>query len=159
MNLRTLKKLSKRAAPLLPLLGDHRQQFPSERGDNYGIPFIGDRKHWDRSHCHPTYEGWNGWSTPRGASILYVTRAGRHMVMRPPSHPRRGTVMVGATSGYYEPEWDEETAWIALVQLVHIEFTDWSEDGATPLRVFNSPSEVLRAAEEMAKAAALKVAR
>ena len=44
MNLRTLKKLSKRAAPLLPLLGDDRKQFPAERWDNYTGLLIMDRK-------------------------------------------------------------------------------------------------------------------
>lgn len=125
MNLRTLKKLSKRAAPLLPLLGDDREQFPSGKWENYHHAFIGDRKHWERGRCHPTYEGRNSWTTPRGAEIVFTTRAGRRIVIQPPVHPRKGTIMVGAMSGYYEPEWDEQCAWSALERIVVDRFTDW----------------------------------
>lgn len=125
MNLRILKKLSKLSAPLLPILGDNRQQFPSERHDNYHGAFISDRKHWERGSCHPTYKGRNGWTTQRGAEIVFSTRAGRRIVMGPPCHPRKGTMMVGATSGYYETEWDEECAYIALERIVTHHFTDW----------------------------------
>ena len=41
MNLRTLKKLSKRAARYLPILGDNRQQFPAIGDENYHHAFIG----------------------------------------------------------------------------------------------------------------------
>lgn len=50
------------------------------------------------------------------------------------SHPLKGTPMTGAMSGYYEPEWDERTAWEELVN--HVGFghrpegmsdTDWEE--------------------------------
>ncbi|MBN9033724.1 MAG: hypothetical protein BGO05_26230 [Rhizobiales bacterium 63-7] len=125
MNLRILKKLCKRAAPLLLQLGDDREQFPSEKWENYHGTFIGDRKHWDRGRCHPSYEGRNGWGTPRGAEVVFTTRAGRRIVMGPPVHPRKGTIMVGAPSGYYEPEWDEQCAWSALESLVLDHFTDW----------------------------------
>lgn len=54
MNLRTLKKLFKRAAPWLPLLGDNREQFCAEAHNNYHGCFIGDRKHRERSRCHPS---------------------------------------------------------------------------------------------------------
>ncbi len=155
MNLRTLKKLSKRAAVLLPLLGDNRKQFPSERGDNYHDAFIGDRKHWERGRCHPTYQGRNGWGHPRGAEIVFVTRKGKHVVMRPPVHPRKGTAMVGATSGHYEPEWDEECAWIALDSIVRGHFLDFvrmmDDDykGSVLTRDLSSPSKVLSAARDM----------
>lgn len=98
MNLRTLKKLSKRAAPLLPLLGDKRKQFRAEKHDSYTGRIIRDRKHWMRGRSvhagvtgsdmlkRPARDGKGGW--------IYMT---------PPSHPRKGTLMVGATTGYYEP--------------------------------------------------------
>ena len=149
MNLRTLKKLSKRAAPLLPQLGDDRQQFPAERGDNYTGRIIWDRKHWERSNCHPTYEPISE------GEIVYATRAGRRVVMRWPCHPRKGTVMVGAVSGYYEPEWDEETAWEALSKLVRMEFTDWTPElademePAVLLRPLDTPSAIFRAAADL----------
>ncbi|WP_398480893.1 hypothetical protein [Tardiphaga sp.] len=160
MNLRTLKKLSKRAAPMLPLLGDERKQFPAEKWDNYSSSFIAAHKHWERSTCHPTYEGRNGWTTPRGKEILWTTKDGRSMYMRPPSHPRKGTVMVGAVTGYYEPEWDEETAWCALETCVRHHFCDWDEDGPTPTRTFSRPGDLLDAAQEIiAERAAAQLAR
>ncbi|ACL58502.1 hypothetical protein [Methylobacterium nodulans] len=41
-------------------------------------------------------------------------------------HPLPGTPMTGEVSGYYEPEWNERTAWETLWQLVH-----WGERPAT----------------------------
>lgn len=155
MNLRTLKKLSKRAAPLLPLLGDTRRQFRAEPYDNYGVPLIRDRKHWDRSTCHATYQGRNDYQIKAGAQIVFTTRAGRRVVMRPPMHPRKGTMMVGGMSGYYEPEWDEDTAYRALLELVREHFTDYRYDPATddvervPLRATPSPRDVFQAAQEI----------
>lgn len=149
MNLRILKKLSARAAPLLPLLGDTRQQFPAIEGNNYHGTVIRDRKCWDRSRCHPTYTG-------HGEAIVYTTRAGRRMVMRPPHHPLAGTIMVGGMSGYYEPEWDEECAWLALANLVWWHFTDWGDqvdsDGLpVPIRTrrLRTPSDIFRGAADM----------
>lgn len=149
MNLRTLKKLSKRAAPLLPLLGDSRGQFPAGRDDSYITTLIADRKHWERSPCSPGYEPRNDYSTPRGAAVKHLTRAGRTIVIRPPGQPRKGTIMVGAMSGYYEPEWSEAAAWEALRDLVYDEFTEWGEDYARPLREFRGPRDILQAAGEM----------
>lgn len=145
MNLRTLKKLSKRAAPLLPLLGDTRQQFPAERWDNYTGLVIRARKHWDRSPCHPSYEPWSD------RSIKVTTRAGQTIAMSPPSHPLKGTVMVGAVTGYYEPEWDEQTAYEALLSIVRVEFTDWIDrDEVPPLtRRLDTPSHVFAAARDL----------
>lgn len=155
MNLRTLKKLSKRAAPLLPLLGDGREQFPSKKHDNYHHEFIGDRKHWDRDRCHPSYEGRNDWQTQRGAEIVVTTREGRRIVMRPPTHPRKGTVMVGAVSGYYEPEWDEQDAWSALNDVVCSHFEEWSNEGELLglSRDLHTPTQIFSAAAEMVEAA------
>ncbi len=149
MNLRMLKKLSARAAPLLPLLGDARQQFPATEGDNYHGAVIRDRTCWDRSSCHPNYTGI-------GDDIVYTTRAGRRMVMRPPWHPLVGTIMVGSMTGYYEPEWVEECAWIALADLVYWSSVDWSgepdEDGIPGLvrtRRLRTPSDIFRGAADM----------
>lgn len=160
MNLRTLKKLSKRAAPLLVLMGDTRQQFPADRGANHLSRLITARKHWDRSSCLPDYTPHNSFLTPRGRPIKHVTRAGRTMVIRPPTEPRKGTMMVGATSGYYEPEWDEETAWEALSEQVHWTFVDFhpetgdilsKRDFPTPRAIFKGAAEIV--AQRKAKAA------
>jgi len=140
VNLRTLKKLSKRAAPLLPLLGDKREQFRAEKGDNYHGSIIRDRKHFDRMRVpfaapaardgdikRPARDGHGGW-----------------IRMAPPSHPLKGTIMVGAVSGYYEPEWDEETAWDSLRGIVHWHFVSIDEDGnkITPTRIIRTPRDV-----------------
>ncbi len=145
MNLRILKKLSKRAAPLLPLLGDSRQQFRAEKCDNYTGLLIRARKHFERLRSPHSDPSGRELSLKRPARDKH----GGYIVMWPPHSPRKGTLMVGATSGYYEPEWDEETAWEALRTIVHHHFTDWSEDGPTPLRRFRTPREVLAAAREI----------
>ncbi len=149
VNLRTLKKLSKRAAPLLAALGDTREQFRAERHDNYTSTLISERKHWDRSRCHASYEPRNNWSGRQGHEVVAHTRSGHTLVLRPPSHPRKGTVMVGAVSGYYEPEWDEETAWDSLLDLVHTHFTDWGPRKPQPTRTISSVADVFRAADDM----------
>lgn len=153
MNLRTLKKLSKRAAPLLPLLGEYRQQFRAARYENYHHTFIGDRKHWERSRCHPSYEARNGWigCGNRGAEIVYQTRAGRTVVIRPPTHPRKGTIMVGGMSGYYEPEWDEEDAWSALECIVfqHFNTFDPEKGNYYGTRSFPTVTSIFAAAREI----------
>jgi hypothetical protein len=155
MNLRILKKLSARAAPLLPKLGDNRQQFRAEKCDNCTGILIRDRKHFERMrspHSEPP---------SREGSIKVPARDGRgYIAMWPPSSPRKGTIMVGAVSGYYEPEWDEETAWEALRTFVHYELADWNEDGPTYWPTFRHPGEVFAAAEQiLAKRSALPPAQ
>lgn len=143
-NLRILKKLSKKAAPLLAQIGHHREHtFPAERGENYTKFIIPERKHWERSPCHPSFEGF-------GRDRLFRTRKGKPMVMRSPSHVRKGTIMVGGMSGYYEPEWDEETAWEMLVGSVLDHFTDYGDiDKPRLTRRLRTPAEILRGANEM----------
>jgi hypothetical protein len=150
MNLRILKKLSKRAAPYLSKLGDRREQFLSEAGDNYHGLIIAARKHWERCpsvHAETIREG-EFVVRPRcreGARLPFVK-------VYPPSHPWPRTVMVGAMSGYYEPEWDEETAWGALNELVRNHFCDWDEHGPTLTRKFRNAGDVFRGADEMMQA-------
>lgn len=147
MNLRTLKKLSKRAAPILPLLGDDREQFKAEPSENYTKTAIMERKHWERSGTV-----WRDVPKPRRDEICYRARSGKVIAMRMPSHPRKGTPMVGGVSGYYEPEWDEETAWDALSGMVYAHFTDWGHvDGPKPTRAMRTPSDVFRAAADMVR--------
>lgn len=145
MNLRILKKLSARAAPYLAPLGERRQQFQAEKHDSYHGVVIKDRTCWDRSRCHPTYSG-------HGDDIVFNTRAGYRIVMRPPSHLLKGTAMVGGMSGYYEPEWDEEAAWAVLSHMVRNHFCEWDENGPTPTRRIRNPSDVFRGADEMVAA-------
>ncbi|MBX8803372.1 iron-containing alcohol dehydrogenase family protein [Ochrobactrum sp. MR28] len=151
MNLRTLKKLSKRAAPLILLLGDDRQQFTATKGEDHHETFIGDRKHWDRRRCAPNYKGRNDWGISRGAEIVFTTRKGNQVVMHTPWHPRKGTIMVGAISGYYQPEWDEKDAWSALDNIVRSHFELYSDEGdfLGLSRVLKTPKHILVAALEI----------
>jgi len=155
VNLRILKKLSKRAAPYLAQLGDKRQQFRSEPQDNYHGLVIRARKHWDRSIAvHADVIG-----ASEGAYVIAPKcRQGTRypfINVTPPCHPWPGTIMVGQVSGYYEPEWDEESAWGALRQLVAAHFTDWdawaNEDASRPwsTRRLRTPAEIFRAADDL----------
>ncbi|MBP8235695.1 MAG: hypothetical protein KAY22_25705 [Rhizorhabdus sp.] len=155
MNLRILKKLSKRAAPYLPLLGDKREQFPAEWGENYHGLNIWARKHFERTvsvHTDIMREG-EMVIAPKcreGSRFPYIK-------LYPPSHPWPGTIMVGGMSGYYEPEWEEESAWGALHQIVSDRFTDWDavyrEDESAPwlTRRLRTPSDIFAAADEMVR--------
>ena len=156
MNLRVLKKLSKRAAELLPLLGEKIATFPAERGDNYHGTFISDRKHWARRRCHASYQPRNEYRTRRAAEIVYTTRAGRRIVICPPMHPLKGTRMIGGMSGGEQPEWSETDAWSHLDALVRSSFTNWDrimEDDCPPggalTRDLSSARLVLAAAMDM----------
>jgi hypothetical protein len=142
MNLRILKKLSKRAAPYLDLLGDRREQFRASHhrdGENYTGLLIRARKHFERMrspHAQLIREG----------EMRAPARDGRgYIVLWPPDHPRKGTVMVG----YYEPEWSEQTAWEALVELVRWHFTDCSDEELRPTRALKKPAAIFCAADEM----------
>jgi len=147
LNLRTLKKLSKRAAPLLPLLGDDRQQFKADGdSDGYISTYISARKHWDRGrsvHARLVFDREIKTLAARGYGWIY---------MKPPAMAWKGTMMVGGMSGYYEPEWDEESAWCALSKLLHWTFMDFPDDGEgdpIPTRRLLTPSDYFRAAEEL----------
>jgi hypothetical protein len=148
VNLRILKKLSKRAAPLLPILGDCREQFLARKHESYTSVGGHDRKHWDRmgSVHNIKFPG----------SIKYRPKHGKTWVaMREPAHPLKGTPMVGEISGYYEPEWSEQTAWEALQCIVFEHFTDWTENDFTIQRDLSTTRLVLAAARDLANKARL----
>ncbi|MEN7529281.1 hypothetical protein [Cupriavidus sp. DL-D2] len=156
MNLRILKKLSKRAAPLLPLLGDDRKQFAADKYESYTCTGGHDRKHWERNrsiHATPLFRNDLHYRPKHGLS--YVS-------MRQPVHPLKGTIMVGAMCGYYEPEWEEETAWESLRSMVLDHFTEWVDvDGdyvpePKLMREFFYPTQVFDAAEEIIEKRALR---
>lgn len=159
MNLRILKKLSKRAAPLLLALEEAERRkvthFVSEKNDDGYIRYGGhDRKHWDRSpavHDHPFND----------ASIVIGprSRAGTEypfIHISPPDLAWPGTPMVGWTSGYYEPEWEEMPTWDHLVEI--------ADNGAIQIKdgefawgpKYPNPSAVLRWAEQYVLAAQAK---
>jgi hypothetical protein len=147
MNLRILKKLSKRAAAYLPLLGDRRAQFPAEAGENYHGVRVRARKHYER--CPSVHTDLFDEDEICTAPRCRRNHVWPYIKLRPPVHPLAGTIMVGAMSGYETPEWDEESAWGALADQVHWHFVQFNEDALVPTRRLRTPSEVFRAADDM----------
>lgn len=123
MNKRILKKLCKRAAPLLAEFGDTREQFRVERHDPpaWTCPRM-DRKSLDR---------WGG----KPCSYGFFDAL-------------KGTVGVGSMSVGEEPEWEDEPAYDALLQHLYWRYavetgmrsdfgTEYSHpDLSTPAKVF-----------------------
>lgn len=145
MNLRILKKLSKRAAPLLLELGfKERELFAAARMENYTSCSGHERKHWERGNArYPcNFSHYHYFDSRRGLGNPY---------MHQPDHPLKGTMMLGWTSGYEEPEWEEDDAWTILRNNVRGHFSDWSdfERGPVPKRQLNNPSAILNAALEV----------
>lgn len=157
MNLRILKKLSKRAAPLVATLcADHRLTHFVVEGRDGDTNVIGhDRKHWNR------HRAANNEPRGRGEVFVLARTAGAHpfICLYQPSTPWDGTPGVGWTSGYYEREWEERTAWEYLLEQVENHTVDWVQDGeedewgptmrpVATLRLRN-PSVILRKAGEL----------
>lgn len=156
MNLRIIKKLSKKAMPLLVKLGSGQGAFLAGRCRNYHAMHFTDRTHWDRGRCHPSHLDDGETRQAKNGAIYYRTRAGNVVSMRPSPHPLKGTPMVGGMSGYYEPEWDERCAWAELEDIVFAEFCEWidyeDEDDIGRIvstRRLNRPADVLQAAREL----------
>lgn len=159
MNLRILKKLSKRAALLLKELGGYDKPYTAEAGDGYTSTCGHDRKHWDRGRDMFPFE-------PRGREIHIRPRRGAGVVVLSERYvtPWPGTVMFGWKVGYYEPEWEEDDAWSILAAAVREHWMEYceipgseDEDGCPDFewvveRRLNSPSAILRAAPEVIEA-------
>jgi len=126
MNLRILKKLSKRAAPLLVALDGYQfgqvEHFIADSDGHTGTAGH-DRKHWQRSrgiHDDATH----------GTIVYQPQQPGErypHVWMREPWYAWPGTPMVGWTSGYETPEWDERTTWKHLVDIIGCVVTEYRE--------------------------------
>jgi hypothetical protein len=149
MNLRILKKLSKRAAPLLAKLGDTRKQYRASTDDSYftGL-LIRERKHFERCRSR------HGDVCRQGEIKRPAADGNGFIAMWPPDQPRKGTIMVGGTQGYYEPEWTEETAWESLCGLVYwncVEVEPGDELVITPTRRLKTPSDYFRTAADLAR--------
>lgn len=155
MNLRILKKLSKRAAPLLAALGGGREQFPAERWEDYTSSVGHDRKHWEQRRVRCPID-WHGdiYVKPRsGDGMIQLSQ--RHL------HPWPGTVMLGWNVGYETPEWEEDDAWSLLVRDVRDHWEELREIPGTEdemgcpehewviHRRFRNPSAILRAVPEL----------
>ena len=147
MNLRILKKLSKRAVPYLPLIGDRREQFAACRGEGHTGLVCRDRTCWQRgasSHgdiCRPggVEVKWRARRPARALPWCYAVA---------PSAPLKGTAMVGGLSGYYEPEWEEETAYEALLSWLLWATAEVDGDDVR-FRRLRYPREVFRAADRL----------
>ena len=151
MNLRTLKKLSKRAAPYLERIGDTRNMFKAEKDHNYHGLLIRDMNRLERI---PSRHMEVISVETHVATIAPKSRAGSaypFVKLLLPSHPLKGPQMVGCMSGYYEPEWDEETAWSALSNWVYNHFMDYdpATEDVIATRRFRSPAEIFAAADEL----------
>lgn len=126
MNLRILKKLSKRAAPLLVALDGYQfgkvEHFTADR-EGFTHTTGHDRKHWERMR--------GAHDEPCSGSIAYRPRkaSGRYPFVRvsEPFNVWPGTPMVGWTSGYETPEWEERTAWEHLADIIVCEVTEYRE--------------------------------
>jgi hypothetical protein len=156
VNLRILKKLSKRAAPLLAALDDPRRggskHFVSDANDPGNASTGGhDRKHWERSHAvHGDAFG--------DAIAMRVRNPGSarypFIHVRPPYNVWPGTPMVGWTSGYEEPEWEEHDAWAHLCDIVFWATHDvaWGDEGeadVVPLERCRNPRDILMKARSL----------
>lgn len=157
MNLRILKKLSKKAAPLIAALQDKRgrgfQHFVGDRGDpGYAATCGHDLKHWDRS---PAVHADLLWET--SIVVQPRSRAGTRypfIHLREPGLVWPGTPMVGWMSGYEEPEWEEQDAWAYLREIVYAATTDFrfvdDDMEAVQLEKIRNPADVLSKARSMA---------
>lgn len=151
MNLRILKKLSKRAVPLLHQIGETRTVFPAEKEENYHGMIIRDMTRLER---------FGSSNTDKMTAHLHVAtiapkcRQGtRHPYVKCylSPHPIKGTPMVGGMSGYYEPEWSEETAYGVLLRWVRNNFFkyDPKTENCRFTGSFKNSSDVFRAATEL----------
>jgi hypothetical protein len=151
MNLRILKKLSKRAAPYLERIGDTREQFKAVKDENLHGLIIKDMTRLER---RPSSHGDVIDKESHVATLQPKCRQGTrypYVSLSYPYAPLKGTIMVGGVSGYEQPEWDEETAWGALSNWVWGHFFEYDpeNDIAFYSRTFRTPSEIFAAADEL----------
>lgn len=151
MNLRILKKLSKRAVPYLERFGEKREIFPAVGGDSYTGLIIKDMSRLSRhSSSHEdigdrcTFVKTLAPKCRQGTRFPYVK-----LYYSP--HPIKGTPMIGWMSGYEQPEWDECTAWEVFMSYVFEGFTEYHPTTGEPTvtRTLDTPSKLFRAADEL----------
>lgn len=120
MNLRILKKLSKRAAPLVAVvIKDKDALFKADDCENFTNTGRHDRKHWERSrsiHNDLFYKKDIITKAKDGDGFIVLSRQW--------IHPWKNTDMVGWMVGYWEPEFEEETTWDWLREYVYATFFD-----------------------------------
>ena len=101
MNPRILKKLSKRADPIVSQLTNKTRFVTSEKNGMSGP---------ESMQCveKKYHERWRGKLNEHGYFIVLD-----------------GTVGYGEMSGYYEPEWEDIDAYSLLQKMVRNHFTSW----------------------------------
>ena len=134
MNPRILKKLTRKAEPIIVALGltQHLDRVVSGHDGDIETHCRVDRKH--RWRCHD------------GSFSRYFDQL-------------PGTVGYGAMSGYYEPEWDDNCCWSMLKDHVFECFTDWGSctetsgwpDNHCPRKLKRNPAEILKYARTLAE--------
>ena len=155
MNPRILKKLSKRAEQLLPLI------YPREKITRIGkedaqdchafIP-CKDRRYWERSPCHNRYQPRNDSLSPAYRERKIKKVDGNFEILRPPSVPLKNTPIIVFES---EEDYSIDYLWLYLKDVVQNHFTDYSgackENGYMPriTKTFKSASDYLKGAREI----------
>lgn len=149
MNLRILKKLSKRAVPYLEAL--EYEIFLAVNGGNDVAHIVRDMTRLSRSHAV------HGNVINRCKHVAILTPKCREgtkypfLHLRYPSSPLKGTPMIGRMCGGEQPEWEEMPAYFELLEIVKGRHFEYDPDsGATwcsrPLR---TPAQVFSAADDM----------
>lgn len=115
MNLRILKKLSKRAAPIVAELvkNQHYDLFKAVCGENFTNTYRHDRKHWERSYSRHGESCFQ-----RDIKLKPRNGEGYILLSQQYLHPWANTEMIGWTYGYETPEWEEETTWDSFTTYV-----------------------------------------
>ena len=123
MNLRILKKLSKRVAPVVAaIVKDQDAFFKADAGDNFTNTGRHDRKHWERTRSvHDDLFFKQDIKTKAFDGNGYICLSRQFI------HPWKNTDMIGWMVGYYEPEWEEETVWDYFKGYVFQSFTSYKE--------------------------------
>ncbi len=161
MNLRILKKLSKRAEVLLPRINRNLpEMYKAENSEECYTSSSGhERKHHERNRAlYPTW-GLSG-------TRYYMPRHGlSHVELRQPDCVLKGNVMLGWMDGYEEREWEEDDAWSVLRDSVFNHYTDIIHNTSIDdfggyefrrTRKLNNPAQILKAALDIATAKEVK---
>lgn len=134
MNPRILKKLTRKAEPIIVALGltQHLERCVSGPYGDIETCCKVDRKH--------------RWRSRNGTFSHYFDQL-------------HGTVGYGCVSGYYEPEWDDNCCWSMLKDYVFESFTDWGSctestgwpDDNCPRKLKRNTAAILKYARQLAK--------
>lgn len=149
MNLRILKKLSKRALPYLRHAAGTTDYFLAEKGCNYTGMLIAAHNDMDRcpSRCDTTFLEGQVIYKPKnqtGRTLPYVS-------MTPASHPKKGTPMIGFMDGGEQPEWEERTVWEAFADWVHYSYIEYCPETGNVVSkpTFRTSADYFRAADAL----------